>query len=85
MGHPKLEYMLISNTVRLAQSKGLHLQPSSTTKLSASEILLRSRLFWTIYFYEKHIAYRAGRPSVGCRRRPVEILFYSSQIPLDDQ
>lgn len=64
LGHPKLEYMLISTAVRLAQSKGLHLQPASTSKLSASEIALRSRLFWTMYAYEKHVAYRAGRPSV---------------------
>ncbi|KAH0829252.1 putative fungal specific transcription protein [Fonsecaea pedrosoi] len=64
MGNPKLEYMLISTTVRLAQSKGLHLQPPATTKLSAAEIALRSRLFWTMYFYEKHIAYRACRPSM---------------------
>lgn len=69
MGNPKLEYMLVSTTVRLAQSKGLHLQPASTSKLSAPEIRLRTRLFWTMYFYEKHIAYRAGRPSV-CFRRP---------------
>ncbi|KAL5313078.1 hypothetical protein ACEPPN_019505 [Leptodophora sp. 'Broadleaf-Isolate-01'] len=64
LGHPKLEYMLISTAVRLAQSKGLHLQPASTSKLSASEIALRSRLFWTMYAYEKHVAYRAGRPSL---------------------
>jgi hypothetical protein len=67
LGNPKLEYMLISTTVRLAQSKGLHLQPAPTAQLPPSEVALRSRLFWAMYFYEKHIAYRAGRPSVCSR------------------
>lgn len=64
-GSPKLEYMLISTTVRLAQSKGFHLRPGPTSKLRPNEVALRSRMFWAMYFYEKHIAYRAGRPSVG--------------------
>ncbi|KIV94020.1 hypothetical protein PV10_05183 [Exophiala mesophila] len=63
-GTPQLEYMLISTTVRLAQSKGLHLRPGPTSKMGASEVALRSRMFWAMYFYEKHIAYRAGRPSM---------------------
>lgn len=64
-GTPKLEYMLISTTVRLAQSKGFHLRPGTTSKLGTNEIGLRTRMFWAMYFYEKHIAYRAGRPSVS--------------------
>jgi hypothetical protein len=57
--------MLCANAARLAQSKGLHRQPSKSWRLPESEILQRNWLFWTIYCVEKHIAYRSGRPSVG--------------------
>ncbi|KIW06082.1 uncharacterized protein PV09_03253 [Verruconis gallopava] len=63
LGNPALEYMLISNAVRLAQSKGLHRQPSDAWKMNESEIQRRSWLFWVIYSYDKHIAFRSGRPS----------------------
>lgn len=65
-GCVKLEYMLIGNALRLAQAKGLHLRPPRNTKLTSEEVQIRSWLFWTIYFYEKHITLRSGRPSVSC-------------------
>ncbi|KAF2186192.1 hypothetical protein K469DRAFT_687197 [Zopfia rhizophila CBS 207.26] len=63
LGAPALEYMLVSNAVRLAQSKGLHCHPVKTWNMGVSEIQNRSWLFWVIYSYEKHISYRSGRPS----------------------
>ncbi|KAF2491273.1 hypothetical protein BU16DRAFT_564980 [Lophium mytilinum] len=63
MGVPKLEYMLISNALRLAHSKALHLQPPASSRIPLAEIAYRSWLWWSIYIYEKHIAYRSGRPS----------------------
>ncbi|KAF2811865.1 uncharacterized protein BDZ99DRAFT_560399 [Mytilinidion resinicola] len=63
LGNPALEYMLVSNTLRLAQSKGLHRQPVETWNMREPEIQHRNWLFWAIYAYEKHIAYRSGRPS----------------------
>ncbi len=65
IGSPKLEYMLISNTVRLAQAKGLYTIPSAPWKLSDSELQSRNLLFWIIYVYEKQISFRSRRPSVS--------------------
>ncbi|OCL02150.1 hypothetical protein AOQ84DRAFT_349537 [Glonium stellatum] len=63
LGNPALEYMLVSNALRLAQSKGLHRQPVETWNMQEPEIQHRNWLFWAIYAYEKHIAFRSGRPS----------------------
>jgi hypothetical protein len=57
--------MLCSSAARLAQSKGMHLQPLDSWELEPDDILNRNWLFWTIYCYEKHIASRSGRPSVS--------------------
>jgi len=64
LGSPALEYMLCSNAVRLAQSKGLHRQPSASWKMRKSDILHRNWLWWAIYCCDKQIACRCGRPSV---------------------
>ncbi|KAH7013830.1 fungal-specific transcription factor domain-containing protein [Ilyonectria destructans] len=63
LGTPALEYMLISSATRLAQSKGLHLAPPRSLQASSEELLERQSLWWTLYSYEKHLAYRSGRPS----------------------
>ena len=84
MGNPKLEYMMVSTSLRLAQSKGLHLQPASTSQIPPSEVALRSRLFWVMYFYEKHISYRAGRPSV-CFRYSLAVKCLALHRPNVDQ
>lgn len=64
IGAPHLEYMLASNAVRLAISKGLHRQPSSTWNWPQQEIRKRSKLFWTLYALDRQIASRSGRPPV---------------------
>lgn len=64
LGTPNLEYMLCSDAARLAQAKGLHRQPATSWGLSEMEITHRAWMFWAIYVYEKHVALRAGRPSV---------------------
>ncbi|OAL50323.1 hypothetical protein IQ07DRAFT_587004 [Pyrenochaeta sp. DS3sAY3a] len=63
LGNPALEYMLISNAVRLAQSKGLHRESSNIWAIPPPDLKYRRWLFWVIYAYDKHIAYRSGRPS----------------------
>ncbi|KAJ5756857.1 fungal-specific transcription factor domain-containing protein [Penicillium manginii] len=63
LGSPAVEYMLCASAVRLAQSKGLHRQPSRAWNLPRSETLHRSWVFWAAYFYDKNIALRSGRPS----------------------
>ncbi|KAJ5096637.1 fungal-specific transcription factor domain-containing protein [Penicillium angulare] len=63
LGSPAIEYMLCASAVRLAQSKGLHRQPSRTWNLPRSEILHRNWVFWAAYYYDKNIALRSGRPS----------------------
>ncbi|KAJ8117753.1 hypothetical protein OPT61_g1124 [Boeremia exigua] len=63
LGNPALEYMLISNAVRLAQSKGLHRESSNMWAIPPPDLKYRRWLFWVIYAYDKHIAYRSGRPS----------------------
>jgi hypothetical protein len=65
--------MLCSSTARLAQAKGLHLHPLDSWDLDENTIVYRSWLFWTIYCYEKHIAYRSGRPSVKYIIRELDI------------
>ncbi|EXJ76280.1 uncharacterized protein A1O5_00788 [Cladophialophora psammophila CBS 110553] len=63
LGSPALEYMLLSNAVRLAQSKGLHLQAKRTSQLRDEDIALRNVIWWNLYMYDKHLSYRSGRPS----------------------
>lgn len=67
LGSPALEYMLVSNATRLAQSKGLHLAYPEASKPQAGEALSRQWLWWVLYAYEKHVAYRSGRPSVSAQ------------------
>lgn len=64
IGNPKLEYMLISNATRLAQSKGLHLDISEPDRPQGKEQEYRSVLFWSIYCYEKHNSSCSDRASV---------------------
>jgi len=56
--------MLLSNAVRLAQSKGLHLQANKALQLRDEDVALRNVIWWNLYMYDKHLAYRSGRPSV---------------------
>lgn len=60
-----MEYMLCSTALRLALAQGLHHEPSPALNMQDAEKQSRARLFWAIYCYEKHVATRAGRPSVG--------------------
>ncbi|KAH6700646.1 fungal-specific transcription factor domain-containing protein [Leptodontidium sp. MPI-SDFR-AT-0119] len=64
IGAPKLEYMLISNALRLAQAKGLYTKPSASWNIPEAELQNRRWLFWSIYVYEKHICFRSRRPSM---------------------
>jgi hypothetical protein len=64
LGSPCLEYMLCSNAMRLACSKGLHRQAATSWGMTEQEICHRNWTFWGIYCLEKHIACRSGRPSV---------------------
>ncbi|KAE8141779.1 hypothetical protein BDV38DRAFT_268086 [Aspergillus pseudotamarii] len=63
LGSPAVEYMLCASAVRLAQSKGLHRQPSRAWNLPRSEVVHRNWVFWASYCYDKNIALRSGRPS----------------------
>ncbi|KAJ5921594.1 fungal-specific transcription factor domain-containing protein [Penicillium verhagenii] len=62
LGSPAIEYMLCASAARLAQSKGLHRQPSKTWTLPKSEMVHRNWVFWAAYYYDKNIALRSGRP-----------------------
>lgn len=64
LGTPALEYTLLSNASRLAQSKGLHLRTPPGTQNHLEDDTTRQALWWTLYSYEKHLAYRSGIPSV---------------------
>jgi len=64
LGSPALEFMLVSNATRLAQSKGMHLQVAESWKMREEEAQVRYWLWWCVYSYDKHLAYRSGRPSV---------------------
>ena len=59
-----LQYMLCSNAMRLACSKGLHRQPARSWNILPREVDHRHWLFWSIYCLEKQICSRSGRPSV---------------------
>jgi hypothetical protein len=62
--------MLLSNAVRLAQSKGLHLQTAKSPQLRDEDIALRNVIWWNLYMYDKHLTYRSGRPSVFPTKDP---------------
>jgi hypothetical protein len=70
IGAPALEYMLLSVAMRLAQSRGLHLRAPTAWNLHESEAQNQSWLFWGIYVFDKHVAYRSGRPSVSTAVEP---------------
>lgn len=80
LGSPALEYMLVSNATRLAQSKGLHLNCPEASKPQAGEALSRQWLWWVLYAYEKHVAYRSGRPSVSAQ----SLVFAPLSVPVDE-
>lgn len=64
LGSPALEYMLVSNATRIAQAKGMHLRHrGDPTRVSVNTLRMRAWLWWCVYAYEKHLAYRSGRPS----------------------
>lgn len=56
---------MLSNAIRLAQAKGLHLGTPVNWNLSSEETASRHWLWWTLYSYDKHLTYRCGRPSVS--------------------
>ncbi|OAQ65542.2 major facilitator superfamily protein [Pochonia chlamydosporia 170] len=64
LGSPAVEYMLCAAAVRLAQSRGLHRQPSKAWNLPDDEVLHRNWTFWALYCYDKYLAMRCGRPSM---------------------
>lgn len=78
---PSLEYMLISIALRLAQSKGFHLQPIPSERVLPDEVERRRWIFWSIYSYEKHIAYVSGRPSVSDLLRTISMLAFVNLEP----
>lgn len=80
LGSPALEYMLVSNATRLAQSKGLHLACPEEINTPAGEALSRKWLWWVLYAYEKHVAYRSGRPSVSSQ----SLVFAPLSIPVGE-
>lgn len=70
LGSRSLEYMLVSNASRLAQLKGLHLAHPSQSKINKEDVLHRQHIWWVLYSYEKHLAWRSGRPSVSHSLNP---------------
>ncbi|KAI5460730.1 fungal-specific transcription factor domain-containing protein [Mariannaea sp. PMI_226] len=64
LGSPAVEYMLCATAARLAQSKGLHRQPSKAWNLPDDEVLHRNWTFWALYCSDKYLAMRCGRPSI---------------------
>jgi Fungal specific transcription factor domain len=63
--------MLCAFAMRLAEQKGLHQRPQKSWGLGPEEIAGRNRLFWVLYWLDKTISLRSGRPSV----RPFPLLF----------
>ena len=66
-GSPKLEKMLLTCAVQLAEFCGLHLRPQTSDAPFAEE-QNRRWVFWALYVYDKHLALRSGRPSVCTNR-----------------
>jgi hypothetical protein len=56
--------MLCSLAVWLAEQKGYHQRPQQSWALSPEEIARGNRLFWVLYWLDKTISLRSGRPSV---------------------
>ncbi|CAN9215897.1 unnamed protein product [Alternaria alternata] len=63
-GDLAVEYMLLSNAIRLAQSKDLHLRAMVSATLTEKDVATRHALWWNLYIHDKHLALRSGRPSV---------------------
>ncbi|KAH8886612.1 hypothetical protein GQ53DRAFT_875270, partial [Thozetella sp. PMI_491] len=63
LGTPGLEYMHLSSAVRLAQSKSLNLQTPGNSHTRPDEVASRHWIWWILYSYDKHLAYRSGCPS----------------------
>ena len=80
LGSRSLEYMLISSASRLAQLKGLHLAVSSQSKLKKEEVRHRQYIWWVLYSYEKHLAWRSGRPSVSYDQMHRDSVLYLQDI-----
>ncbi|KEF60683.1 uncharacterized protein A1O9_02244 [Exophiala aquamarina CBS 119918] len=64
MGKVSLQYIMCSNAMRMACSKGLHRRPPRSWNISSHEVQHRNWIFWSIYCLEKQICTRSGRPSV---------------------
>jgi len=64
MGRVSLQYILCSNAMRMACSKGLHRRPPRSWNTPRHEVRHRNWMFWSIYCLEKQICTRSGRPSV---------------------
>ncbi|KAF2658702.1 hypothetical protein K491DRAFT_253954 [Lophiostoma macrostomum CBS 122681] len=62
-GSSKLEKVLLTCAIQVAQLCDLHLQPT-VSQTSFVESQRRSWIFWTIYIFEKHLTLRSGRPSI---------------------
>jgi hypothetical protein len=60
----RLEYTLCSIAVRQGQGIGLQRSTPSEWNLRPAEMQERNRLFWVIYFLDKTISLRCGRPSI---------------------
>lgn len=61
IGTPSLEYMLCLSSMKLAESKGLHQQSAASWNLDESAVDIRAHLWWSLYIYERHIAFRSRR------------------------
>ncbi|ETI21720.1 hypothetical protein G647_08067 [Cladophialophora carrionii CBS 160.54] len=64
IGAPALDYMLSLNAMKLAESKGLHRQPTATWNLGESALQTRSFIWWSVYGLERFNAFRWGRPLI---------------------
>ncbi|KAJ6097013.1 hypothetical protein N7486_007759 [Penicillium sp. IBT 16267x] len=61
---PQIESMLSAVAVRLAMVKGLHKAPCKGWNLSSREVAERDRTFGVLYWLDKTIALRSGRPQL---------------------
>ena len=63
---PSLEFMLCSDALRLAESKGLHRGSSSTRLQNEADFQAASHTWWAIYTHHAIIVSRSGRSLVCC-------------------